>query len=397
MAAIGVLSNDLDSADTDFVFVFEGDTPDKPASGLLLVDNEVIFADAWEVGDGNIEVDGSTLRGVRGSKAASHDNGTDVFAVIAAVPNSTGSFVIYIDEDGNAVAQICVNSDIPAPGGGGSLEVSAAGDGNDDVTGVTQLFLSGEFTTEQIEGGVVAVGLNQNGDALQVKRATINFTHDDLIALGDSPIRILDPNDGLAYMVIAASLAATVSAPIFSSGRFQIATDDDEFGTTLAWTNGVDTADLGQIITQFLMGTFGVVSGDSVSVPNSVFSPNGQGLIFKTLAGDDAPTNQGGVDSFTINNGGAGYEVGDTLLMYPDDGTEDDSALLTVTAVDGDGGITAADITRGGTLYHVGDDFQSHTTSGGGSAFDATITTINGLGNVQCVLDVLYYEVTLID
>lgn len=130
--------------------------------------------------------------------------------------------------------------------------------------------------------------------------------------------------------------------------------------------------------------TFTEASGDSVdagasgtintvrvepTVSASVFSFAGSGATLTptlTQGTDFNGKTVWSVDSMTIDDPGAYYEVYDSVSVTPDDGTTSSFFYGSVSSVDGNGGITGIDIYGAGEFYKATDEVESVTVTGGG-------------------------------
>lgn len=135
MAFLGTLDQDITSEpDQEPDFIYDDNAPAHPDGSLVLIDNEVLRVGTF--GAGGLS---GLVRGLFGSKAASHSEGTPANLVVSATPNATGCFVVYIDCTNTAVAKVLPNADVPfAPPVGGSAQVLAefSGFGRGDTTDI---------------------------------------------------------------------------------------------------------------------------------------------------------------------------------------------------------------------------------------------------------------------
>lgn len=117
-----------------------------------------------------------------------------------------------------------------------------------------------------------------------------------------------------------------------------------------------------------LVGTIGTTIG-----PVSIIHNSTQLVIFDGVNGYLVPggyTLTGG----TISDGGADYQVGDTLLLQSSDGAQTATAEINVTTVAA-GAITAFTVAMPGAFNPVPTQFTQESTSGSGSGFILTAPT----------------------
>lgn len=181
----GALNDSETSIDTT-------DTVSDFAPHFILVDDEVIKFTL--VGDH--EFIGAT-RAIAGSKVVAHVDGSNVYKVLAATPNATGAFVVYINADGDAVAKQCPNPDFPQVG-------------------------SGSGTIDKV---ISAVSVNGVEQALTLPDATE-------VVLIDARAKVWQPNTDYASMDVYLATVLPTDDTDHSTVFVLVSTDSGESGNT---------------------------------------------------------------------------------------------------------------------------------------------------------------------
>jgi len=205
----------------------------------------------------------------------------------------------------------------------------------------------------------------QAGDRLNGESTGVYF---DIIALSSADIAAL----GSGVNVEPAQEAGTIAIPTFAVLQFNAGSevfandstqlflyvDDNDFSPVLS-LDQASFASAGD-----LYGLFSA-SGSLGETANIVNKP----IVLKS---ENAIGYTGSILTSSINSGGTGYTVSDTITIG--------NALITVNTVDGGGAVLTYTVTDAGTGFVV-DVYHQDSTSGSGVDFSVNVDSITPLSN----------------
>jgi hypothetical protein len=148
------------------------------------------------------------------------------------------------------------------------------------------------------------------------------------------------PNPGTPATWAAASVTVTEGGSGYTDGEYVTVTGDTARDVTVESATGY-------------IRTVRMAPAVEVSVASSLGSGAVLAATFTTGTGSSSGRPVWIVDAITITDGGADYEVGDSVSVTVTDGTEEWSSWFeaTVDAVDGSGAIESVTVTSGGEYY----------------------------------------------